>query len=562
MSLIKLRVIFTCDIHGCFFPFDLVKRKEATGSLSRVSTYVKRLRQKYGENLILLDGGDILQGQPICYYSNFINPTLPNLAASVMNRLGYDAMAIGNHDIETGHGVYDKFRRETGCPVLAANVVRTDNGEPYFTPYIIIERDSVKIAVIGMTTQGVPCWQDKSLWQGMEFRDIKECTTSLVSRLREEEHPDLVIGIFHSGLKGGLAIGRYKENATMETVCNTDSIDLVLFGHDHKLFSGNLKNRKGDDVLCVNPSSDGDFIGDITITIEKTDGKGETSLNVKKGIKGSLINLKDVAPDADFLDAFHSEYRMAEDFLNRRIGAVAEDVRLMDCHFGDAPFSAFIHKIQLEVSGADISFAAPLSYDETLKAGNVLVRDAFKLYRYENLIYALRMTGKEIRDYLEHSYDLWINTMRSPSDRMFRTRRYEYDGKTSTFFENLVFNFDTAAGIDYTVDVSRPKGKRINIISMSDGRPFSLEAWYTVAMHSYRGNGGSNFLTLGAGIPFDELPQRTVFKSAHGQRQYIIREFEKHQVVKMENMNNWKFIPEEWAANAISRERKELACFL
>ncbi len=125
-----------------------------------------------------------------------------------------------------------------------------------------------------------------------------------------------------------------------------------------------------------------------------------------------------------------------------------------------------------------------------------------------------------------------------------------------------MFNFDTAAGIDYTVDVFRPKGKRINIISMSDGRPFSLEAWYTVAMHSYRGNGGSNFLTSGVGIPFEELPHRTVFKSAHGQRQYIIREFGKHQTVKMEKMNNWKFIPEEWAANAISRERKELACFL
>lgn len=561
MALTKLRVIFTCDVHGCLFPYDFLKRKGATGSLSRVCTYVKKLRKEYGENLILLDGGDILQGNPSCYYSSFIDANSPNLVASAMNFLGYDGMAIGNHDIETGHAVYDEFIRQLGCSVLAANVTRAESGEPYFLPYTILERDGIRIAVIGMTTQAVPCWQDNELWLGMEFQDIKACTTFWLDKILKTEHPDLTIGIFHSGMTGGLHVGRYKENAVMETVCNTEGLDLVLFGHDHKLFADTLKNVKGNDVLCVNPSSNCEFIGDVEISVERiaenSDVDGLDGCVTKK-VKGKLVSLSGICPDNDFMQCFKAGCRLADKFLNRKIGFVAETVRTRDCYFGDAPFSAFIHKIQTNETVADISFAAPLAFDETLEAGPVYVRDAFNLYKYENRIYALRMKGCEVRKYLEYSYDLWIRTMSSPGEPVMKMKRYEYAGKVYTFFENLVFNFDTAAGIDYTVDVTRPCGERISILSMSDGKPFSDIAWYRVAMHSYRGNGGSDFLVEGAGIPFDELQLRVVFKSEHDQRWYIINEFEKQPVVKMQRMNNWKFIPEEWVANAVERDKREL----
>ena len=139
MGTLKLRIIFTCDVHGCFFPYDSFHKRETTGSLSRVHTYVKELRKEYGNNLILLDGGDILQGQPTCYYSNFVAPTTPNLTASIMNYMQYDGVTIGNHDIETGHCVYDKFRRELNCPVLSANITNKETTLPYFLPYSIIE---------------------------------------------------------------------------------------------------------------------------------------------------------------------------------------------------------------------------------------------------------------------------------------------------------------------------------------------------------------------------------------------------------------------------------------
>ena len=137
---VTLRIIQTSDVHGCFFPYDFINRKPLEGTLARVSTYVSQLRKTYGNNLILVDNGDILQGQPSCYYCNFVKTDIPNVAASVINYLRYDAQTMGNHDVETGHAVYDKWIKEVNCPMLGANIIDTSTGQPYVKPYTIIER--------------------------------------------------------------------------------------------------------------------------------------------------------------------------------------------------------------------------------------------------------------------------------------------------------------------------------------------------------------------------------------------------------------------------------------
>lgn len=554
MKSAKLRIIFTCDTHGCFFPFDMTNGKKATGSLSRVATYVWNLRKTYGENLLLLDGGDILQGQPTCYFSNFVTPETTNLAAAVMNLMQYDCMTIGNHDIETGHDVYDKFCTELNCSVLAANLLKKNSPATYFKPYTIIHRQGIKIAVVGITTQAVPYWLCEQLWHGLEFADAVSATKHILEEIRIKEQPDITIGLFHTGLDGGLQAGGYTENATRKIVASTDSLDLVLFGHDHKSFSGYLKNSKGENVPCLNPSSNSCLVGDAEVELYMD----ETAGNRRIKISGKLVAMDNIEPDAEFCRRFNGEYKAAKGFLDRKIGVANERLQTRDAWFGSAPFTDFIHRIQLEVSGADISFTAPLVYDENIEAGPIRIRDIFNLYKYENQIVALRMTGYEIRRYLEMSYGLWINTMTTPADHIMNMAYYEYKGKETAFFRNLAFNFDTAAGINYTVDATKPRGHRINILSMSNGTPFTDDGWYTVAMHSYRGNGGTELLTKGAGIPFDEIPQRTVFRSKSNQRSYIIRDIEKNYGIFLNKATNWKFIPEDWASPAILRDRMEL----
>ena len=145
---IKIRVVETSDVHGCFFPYDFINRKPKAGSLARVSSYVDSLRQEYNDRLILLDNGDLLQGQPTCYYYNYINTKARNVASDVLNYMKYDAETFGNHDVETGHAVYDKWVSELKCPVLGANIINTKTGKPYVKPYVILEREGIRIAIL------------------------------------------------------------------------------------------------------------------------------------------------------------------------------------------------------------------------------------------------------------------------------------------------------------------------------------------------------------------------------------------------------------------------------
>ena len=120
---VNFKIIATSDVHGCFFPYDMIEQKEMLGSLARVSSFVKEQRQNPDQHVILLDAGDVLQGQPTTYYSNFVETDSSLLAADIMNTLHYDAVAMGNHDIETGHRVYDEWMKQLQCPVLAANLI-------------------------------------------------------------------------------------------------------------------------------------------------------------------------------------------------------------------------------------------------------------------------------------------------------------------------------------------------------------------------------------------------------------------------------------------------------
>jgi len=171
---VTIKVLQTSDVHGTLFPYDFIRNTPTDGSLARVYTYVKQERNNPNQQVILLDNGDILQGQPTVYYSNFIDSTNPNIVSQMLNYMGYDAATVGNHDIETGPGVYRKVERESNFPWLAANAVSTTTGKPVFKPYVVLERSGIRIAVLGLITPGIPKWLPKILWPNMQFNDMVE----------------------------------------------------------------------------------------------------------------------------------------------------------------------------------------------------------------------------------------------------------------------------------------------------------------------------------------------------------------------------------------------------
>lgn len=549
---VEIRVIQTSDVHGCFFPYDFINQQPMSGSLARVSSYVKSLRAKYGEKLLLLDNGDILQGQPTCYYCNYIKPEMPNVAASVINYMGYDAQTVGNHDIETGHAVYDKWIGEVNCPMLGANITDTSTGRPYLKPYAIFIRDGVRIAVLGLTTPAIPNWLNERLWSGLRFEDMTQSARYWTKYITENEHPDVIIGLFHSGRDGGITTDNYEENASLRIAKEVQGLDLILYGHDHKSNKEVVSNEDGNNVLCLNPSSNANFVCDATITLTLDNGKVTS-----KNITGEVRDVREQPVDQDFINTFQSDIDSVNNFVTRKIGTFKNAIYTRDSYFGSSAFCDFIHNLQLKITGADISFNAPLSFDECIKAGDVHVSDMFNLYKYENQIYVVKMTGKEIHDYLEMSYALWSNTMISPEDHIMLLE-HNGNGINGYGFKNLAFNFDSAAGIDYEVDVTKPVGEKVRIIRMTDGKPFDEAKWYKVAMNSYRGNGGGELLTKGAGIPHDSLPGRIISESELDQRYYLMREIEKAPIMAPEPNNNWRFVPTEWTEPAIKRDKELL----
>lgn len=546
---IKLKIVQTSDIHGNFFPYDFINRKAWGGSLARVHAFAEEQRKTFGENLILLDNGDILQGQPSVYYYNFIDTVSSHLCADMLNFMRYDAANMGNHDIETGHAVYDRWVKECNFPVLGANIIDTKTGAPYLPPYKIIERDGIKIAVLGLITPAIPAWLAENLWEGLQFEDMETSARKWVKIIQEKEKPDILIGLFHSGRDASKNTGKWNENASLTVAQNVPGFHIVLMGHDHRQFCQNVPNCEGNYVMAVNPGSNGNDVSDIDITITKNGN--ETSMN----IDARLTDMNKYEPSQEFMAHFKKQYDDVDNFVKQKIGTITASLDTRPAYFGSSAFIDFIHTLQLAISGADISFAAPLSFDATIDKGDIYMSDMFNLYKYENMLYVMELTGKEIKDYLEYSYSIWTRQMTSPDDSLLLLKDITpEEDKSHAIFANPSYNFDSAAGIIYTVDVTKPQGEKISISSMDDGTPFLMDKTYKVAINSYRGNGGGELLTRGAGIPQDQLHARIVFSSDKDLRFYLMEYIRKQGTLSPKALNQWRFIPDEWVKQAAKRD--------
>ena len=559
---VKLKVIETSDVHGYFFPWDFTEGKVLKGSLARANTYIKKERKKYGNNLLLIDNGDILQGQPCAYWSNFVKTENENLAASVINYMKYDVETLGNHDLEPGHKVYDKWISEVRCPLIAANVVKEGcknrdanpaNVYNGLKPYSIHYKGGAKICIIGLLTPAIPQWLNEPIWKGIEFEEMVSSARKWVKYVKEHEKPDLIFGLFHSGLSGGITTDEYEEDATEAVAKEVPGFDVIFSGHDHQVHNNWVTNSEGQQVLIIDPSCFAKNVAEAEITLTFKKGK-----LVNKQIKGNIVSVQDEDIDQQMMQHFDKEIQEVKAFVGQHVGKFKNAIYTRESFFGNSAFTDLIHTLQLQISKADISFAAPLAFNTTINAGEVKMADMFKLYRFENLMFVLRMTGEEIRRHLEYSYDMWGNTMTSPDDHALLLNDASTDDQQRTGFKYYTFNFDSAMGIDYEVDLTKPDGQKVHILQMSDGQSFDESKWYKVVMSSYRANGGGELLTKGAGIPKDSLESRVLFHTDLDLRHYLTEEIRRQGTIDPKPGHNWRFVPEAWVKPALERDRIKL----
>lgn len=553
-KVVKLKIVETSDVHGNFYPYDFVRRQPSAGSLARVYTWVQQERRRFGDNLILLDNGDILQGQPSAYYYNYIDTVSPHLTAEMLNFMAYDAGNMGNHDIETGRAVFDRWTGDCRFPVLGANILDTATGKTHLKPYVVLEREGVKIAVLGMITPAIPMWLSENLWPGLRFEDMETAARKWIPFIREQEKPDVIIGLFHAGKNAVWMGGKYRDNASVEVASRVPGFDVVLAGHDHARACFKVANEAGDSVLVVNPANNAVTVGDVEITLTLRGGKVTDKL-----VEGRLTDVGTLEPSPEFMQHFAGQYDAIQAFVSKKIGRFTQPISTRPAYFGPSAFVDLIHRLQLEIGKAEISLAAPLSFDARIEAGDIYVSDMFNLYKYENMLYTMSLSGKEIRGALEMSYALWTNQMHSPGDPLLLLRESSVSGaEERTFFQHPSYNFDSAAGIIYTVDVTRPAGQKVTILSMADGTPFDENRMYKVAVNSYRGNGGGELLTKGAGISQEELKSRILFSTDKDLRYYLMQYIEQRQIVTPRSLDQWKFIPANWVKPAAERDYKKL----
>lgn len=515
-------VCSTTDVHGAYFDSSYVDNLAAKTSLANVSSYLNELRES-GVRPVLIDAGDNLQGDNAAYYFNYVETTLPHVYPRIASYLGYDAVVVGNHDIETGHDVYDRIARELDVPYLAANAAfdRDENGtadmdenpkkpvvtDSYFLPYCTVERDGVKVAVIGMTNGNMKSWLSSSAWHGIDFQIISDIAQALVDQVIAKENPQLVVLAVHSGIGAGQPD---RENEAQYLAASLRGVDLVLNGHDHRMMAKEIENEHGGSVLLMDSGTKAVVVGQADFTLTVKNGKV-----VNKSVDYKLVPMDRYPADPAYVAAFKSDYNAVKAFARRPIGTMTESITLADALEGPSSYINLVQTVQMTATGADISFAAPLSNSGTVPAGVIEFQDLVSIYKFENQLYVVEMTGQQIKDYLEYSYDNWVNRA------------------------GPAYNWDSADGILYEVSRSAPAGERVKILSMSDGTPFDPAKTYRVAMTSYRASGGGDLLRNGAKVDPASLNVVAKLKDI---RSLIGDYIAAHEEIKPEVATNWKFV--------------------
>ncbi len=511
-------ILHTTDLHGSIYPYNYFTDTESNSGLAKVYTKVKEFRQKY-KNVFLLDSGDLLQGTPLIYYFNHVNNSMPNPMILTMNFMKYDAFTVGNHDIEQGFITYYKAERESDFPWLSANGVMA-GGSTYFKPFTIIERNGIKIGIIGLTTPAIPMWLDKSLYPGIEWKDMVTTAKIYVKEL----HPrvDIMIGLFHAGMNAEYgkqftdAKGLPIENASKLIAEEIAEFDFIFCGHSHRIFPAENENPLINNTVMVMSGSYGSYLG-----IGKAD-IDDTNKIINK--TGYVLPLNNVSSAQEILDIARPFHVQTLNYIRQEIGSLSDSISGKDSRLKDTPLVELINNAQLFVTGADISFAASFNDKIIIPPGPILVKDVYGMYKYENFLYLIEMSGKQIIDYLEFSANYFL-----------------YDKKSNKISANpkmAGYNFDMAEGISYLIDVNAKIGKRIKeVIFQKTGKKLDLRKTYKVALNSYRASGGGGHLSA-AGINNPNI----LWQSNEEIRNILIEYIRDKKDITVKVDENWKIV--------------------
>ncbi|GHK04274.1 multifunctional 2',3'-cyclic-nucleotide 2'-phosphodiesterase/5'-nucleotidase/3'-nucleotidase [Streptomyces sp. Y2F8-2] len=502
-------VLGTTDLHSHVFDWDYYKDaaySDKAGNsvgVARVATLIKQQREAKGEDRVLLvDAGDIIQGTSLAYYFARVDPITGKDApkhpmAVAMNHMRYDAAALGNHEFNYGIDVLRKFESQCHFPLLGANALDAKTLRPAFRPYTVKcvrvpGAPDIKVGILGLTNPGIALWDKDNVSGKMVFPGLVEQAKKYVPRLRALGC-DVVFLTDHSGLDGSSSYGDelpYVENASNLVAEQVPGIDAILVGHTHvEVPSYTVKNEEtGEEVLLSEPYCWGYRLSVFDFELELHHGRWKVTSKTAR-----TLNPNTVDEDPEIKRLLEADHELVVKYVNTSVGTCTADLSAAESCWKDVPIMDFIHQVQMAtvasgLSSADaalplISVAAPFSRTADIPAGSVTIKDIAGLYIYDNTLYGKKLTGAQLKDYLEYAAKYYHQV---PSGT-------KVDTATLTNANNFWdYMYDTAAGVDYEIDIAQPEGSRIKNLSYK-GAPVADDQVFVVAVNNYRANGGSGY---------------------------------------------------------------------
>jgi 2',3'-cyclic-nucleotide 2'-phosphodiesterase (5'-nucleotidase family) len=476
---VDLVVAATTDVHGRLTGWDYdAGAADTTRGLSRAATIVDSLRAANPDRVVLVDAGDMLQGNPLTLVAARIDTTRPSPVIAAMNVMRYDAAVVGNHDFGYGLATLGRAIKEASFPVLAANAYMA-SGTRAYPAYVIVRRGDVRVGIVGATTPGAMLWERDNLRGRVVLRDIVPEVRTAVAEAKAKG-ADVIVVTLHSGLSGGSAYdtvttGVPSENVAARVAREVPGIDLVVFGHSHQEVADTVIGR----TRLMQPKNWATSVGVAHLVLEKSGGIWQVSTS-----RATTIQASGHAEHRAIVDAVARAHQATIAYVNRVVGSTPVTWRADSARVRDTPLIDFILEVERRAANADLASTPAFSLDASLDAGPITQAELARLYPYDNTLRAIRISGRQLRDYLEFSA------------RYFRTFAGD-TGRTVSLINERVpgYNYDIVAGADYVLDISRPVGSRLTALTVK-GKPVTDTDSFTLAINNFRQTGGGGYAML------------------------------------------------------------------
>lgn len=491
-----INIVGTSDLHGSIYPIDYntgktsdAKGAPIAGGLARVSTYVNGLRAA-NPNVMLVDAGDTIQGTPLVTYYNLYDNTSEYPMMKVMGYMKYDTWTLGNHEFNFGLPVLNRVisdANKEGITVLSANTYNTADNTNFVKPYFIksftVNGKTIKVGILGLTTKTIPNWEDPKHYEGLKFNDLVDEAKIWVPKVKAAG-ADVVVATIHSGLKG--ASDTIPENEVDAVATQVSGIDAIICGHTHTaIASKSFTNPDGKTVLVTEPKNTDSIISEVDVNI---DGNGNVG----------IIATKNVTMDGTIAADPYITDTLAKPYEDKTLGYIGTVIGKSTGEFSGADQTTkpnalmdLINIVQMKAAGTQLSIAAPLSASAYIPSGEVKIQNLMSVYVYENFLFGVKMTGKQVKSWMEYSA------------RYYKQVSKAGDPVVKDPVLNIPdYNLDILYGATYDIDLTQPVGSRIKNLKYN-GKAIQDTDVFTVAINNYRYNGGGGFMAAAGLKPGD-----------------------------------------------------------